>query len=90
MRFEWDVRKASPNAFKHGVTFNEATTVFADGLSVTGRDLDHSDGEARYLTFGVSTAGRILAVSHTDRHGFIRIISAREATRREKRIYEEG
>ena len=90
MKFEWDPAKADINVGKHGVTFDEASTVFGDVLSVSGRDLEHSVGESRYVTFGLSSHGRVLVVSHTDRGGFIRIISARTATRKEKRIYEEG
>jgi uncharacterized DUF497 family protein len=90
MRFEWDAAKAAANVLKHGVNFDEAGTVFGDDLSATGRDLTHSIGEARFVTFGISSKGRVLAVSHTDRGGVVRIISARPATRKEKRIYEEG
>ncbi len=90
MRFEWDAAKADINVRKHGVKFDEASTVFADDLSATGRDLDHSIDEYRFLTFGLSSKGRVLAVSHTDRGGVVRIISARPATRKEKRIYEES
>ena len=90
MQFEWDAAKASANVQKHGVDFGEASTVFADGLSPTGRDPDHSIGEGRFLTFGLSSKGRVLAVSHTDRSGKVRIISARVATRKEKQIYEEN
>ena len=90
MRFEWDATKAAANFRKHGVTFDEASTVFADDLSATGRDLDHSISEARYMTFGVSSKGRVLAVSHADRGGVVRIVSARAATRRETQIYEES
>lgn len=90
MRFEWDAAKAIGNLGKHGVNFDEASTVFADDLSVTGRDLDHSMHEARLLTIGLSSRGRVLVVAHTDRGGILRIVSARPATRKEKRIYEEG
>ncbi len=90
MKFEWDLVKADTNVAKHGVTFDEASTVFGDVLSVSGRDLEHSAGENRHVTFGLSSHGRILVVSHTDRGDIIRIISARTATRKEKRIYEEG
>ena len=90
MKFEWDPVKAYANEGKHGVTFDEATTVFGDVLSVSGRDLEHSVGENRFVTFGLSSQGRVLVVSHTDRGGVIRIISARPAIRKEKRIYEEG
>ncbi len=90
MRFAWDSAKAEANERKHGVTFDEASTVFGDTLSVSGRDLEHSVGESRWITLGLSSHGRILVVSHTGRGGIIRIISARTATRKEKRIYEEG
>jgi uncharacterized protein len=90
MQFEWDAAKAAANVLKHGVDFDEASTVFADALSATGRDPDHSINEARFLTFGLSSKGRVLAVSHTDRSGVLRIISARAATRKEKQIYEEN
>ena len=90
MRFEWDATKAAANVLKHGVNFDEASTVFADSLSATGRDLVHSISEARFVTLGLSSTGRVLAVSHTDRGGVVRIISARPATRTEKRLYEEG
>jgi uncharacterized DUF497 family protein len=89
MHFEWDTAKASANFGKHGVSFDEASTVFADGLSATAHDPDHSRGESRLLTFGMSSAGRILVVSHTDRGEMVRIISARPATRYERKIYEE-
>jgi uncharacterized DUF497 family protein len=90
MRFEWDPRKAAANLRKHGVSFEEATTALRDDLALTGRDPDHSIGEARYVTFGVSSRGRLLVVSHTDRGGLVRIISARNATKSERKIYEEG
>jgi uncharacterized protein len=90
MQFEWDAAKATANLNKHGVSFDEASTVFADNLSATGRDLDHTRDESRFMTFGLSNKGRVLAVSHTDRAGAMRIISARTATRKEKQIYEEG
>jgi uncharacterized DUF497 family protein len=90
MRFAWDSAKAEANERKHGVAFDEASTVFGDTLSVSGRDLEHSVGESRWITLGLSSHGRVLVVSHTDRGGVIRIISARPATRKEKRIYEEG
>lgn len=90
MKFEWDTVKADANRVKHGITFDEASTVFGDELSASGRDLEHSEGEKRFVTFGLSIQGRVLAVSHTDRGEVIRIISARPATRKEKLIYEEG
>ena len=89
MRFEWDA-KARANLRKHGVSFEEASTVFYDELAATGADPDHSVGEARFVTFGVSSDNRLLVVSHADRGDTIRIISARTATPPERRIYEEG
>ncbi|MDB5799874.1 MAG: hypothetical protein JWL63_813 [Rhodocyclales bacterium] len=90
MKFEWDEDKAARNEIKHGVSFDEATTVFADTFSLTGRDPDHSLGERRFVTFGMSNAQRLLVVSHTDRGETIRIISARAATRKERQTYEEA
>ncbi len=90
MRFDWDPRKAAANLRKHSVSFEEASTVFADDYSLTGTDPDHSVGEERLITFGVSQSGRILVVSHTEQGDTIRIFSARRATRAERRLYEEG
>jgi uncharacterized DUF497 family protein len=90
MEFQWDEDKANANEQKHGVDFTEAMTVFADPLSLTGYDPDHSDVEDRYLTMGYSEEGRLLIVSHTDRGEAIRIISAREASRTERKDYEDG
>ncbi len=90
MHFEWDRAKAEDNIAKHGVSFGETTTALRDPLSTTGVDPDHSFGEERFITFGVSTRGRLLVVAHTDHEDIIRIISAREATRTEREIYEEG
>ena len=90
MRFEWDSSKAAENLARNGVSFEEAATVFRDVLSATGADPDHSFDEDRFVTFGVSTAGRLLAIAHTDRDDTIRIISARPATPSERVIYEEG
>jgi uncharacterized protein len=90
MKFEWDTAKAASNVRKHGVSFDEAGSVFLDQLAVSGPDPDHSVGESRYITFGMSSLGRLLVVSHTYRPGAIRIISARRVTRAERKIYEEG
>lgn len=90
MKFEWNSAKAVANLSKHGVSFEEAATVFRDVLSQTGRDPDHSVGEERLVIFGISTSGRLLVVAHTERGDTIRIISARLATSGERRIYEEG
>ena len=90
MEFEWDDDKAEANLQKHGVTFSEAQTVFGDPLALTGYDPDHSGEEDRYLTMGTSLDGRLLVVSHTDRDDRVRIISARVASRRERKDYEDG
>jgi uncharacterized DUF497 family protein len=88
--FTWDPRKAERNLRKHGVDFREGATVFNDSLSTTFPDVDHSAGERRFLIIGMSALGRILVVSHTETAAdVIRIISARDATRRERRFYEE-
>ncbi len=90
MSFQWNPGKAVSNAEKHGVSFEEAVTVFGDPLAVTILDPDHSLGEYRFLTTGLSSAQRLLVVSHTERAGEIRLISARLATRQERRNYESG
>lgn len=90
MKFEWNEQKAKANQRKHKVSFHEASTVFGDPLAITFDDPDHSIGEQRYLTFGLSRLNRLLVVAHTERADRIRIISARVTTRQEKRIYEEG
>lgn len=90
LKFEWDAEKAASNARKHGVSFDEAGSVFLDQFAVSGPDPDHSEGESRYITFGVSSLGRLLAVSHTYRPSAIRIITARRVTRAERTLYEEG
>ena len=90
MKFEWDPAKAAANLAKHGVSFEEAATVFRDTLSATGLDPDHSVDEDRFVIFGVSTSGRLLVVAHTERGDTIRVISARPATPGERKIYEEG
>jgi hypothetical protein len=87
--FEWDRRKAARNRRKHGVSFQEAATVFADPLALTYDDPDHSALEERFITIGMSDVGRMLIVAHADRNGSIRIISARKSTARERRHYEE-
>lgn len=89
MAFEWDTRKASENLRKHGVSFDEASTVFGDPLAGTAADPEHSAGEQRWLTFGRSMSGRLLVVSHLEHNDRIRIISARAATKHERQIYEK-
>jgi uncharacterized DUF497 family protein len=90
MQFEWDPKKAAINLRRHRVSFEEAATALEDELSLTGDDPDHSSDEARLITFGVSSAGRLLVVSHTERGERMRIISARLASRAERKLYEEG
>jgi Uncharacterized protein conserved in bacteria len=84
VKFEWDPRKAATNLRKHGVSFDEAMTVFADWESITIPDPDHSEGEDRFLIVGSSSRGRVLVVSHAERGENIRIISARHADARER------
>ena len=90
MKFEWDPHKAAANLVKHRVAFEEAATAIRDDFAAVARDPDHSLNEYRFITFGISSAGRLLMVSHTERGDIIRIISARLATRIERKIYEEG
>ena len=90
MHFEWDPKKAAINRRKHGVTFEEASSALRDPLSATGHDPDHSKDEDRFVTFGISSHGRLLAVSHTERPNAVRIISARLATNSERQIYEQA
>ena len=88
MSFQWDPIKAGSNVEKHGISFEEAVTVFGDSLAVTILDPDHSVGEFRLLTTGVSRSQRLLVISHTERANEIRLISARLATRQERKSYE--
>jgi uncharacterized DUF497 family protein len=88
VEFEWDSAKAEANAKKHGVSFAEASTVFGDPLEVTIPDPDHSEGEARFLSLGLSVESRLLVVAYTEREGRVRIIHAREADPKERRTYE--
>jgi uncharacterized DUF497 family protein len=90
MRFVWDDAKAIATVAKHGVSFHEASTIFGDPLAITYPDPDHSIGEERHITFGRSASGRLLVVAHVERQDVLRLISARPATRRERKIYEEG
>lgn len=90
LRFEWDSRKALLNKRKHQVTFEEASTIFGDPLSVTIPDPAHSIGEDRFITIGTSANNKLIVVVHTDRDGIIRIISARKATAGERKQYEQG
>ncbi len=90
MEFEWNPDKAALNLEKHGVSFQEAATVFNDPLSMTFPDPDHSIGESRYVIIGLSRFGQLLVVAHTDRETKVRIINARKATRQERRFDEQG
>ncbi len=89
LEFEWDPAKAALNLKDHGVSFDEATSVFRDPLSITIADPDHSYAEDRFVDLGMSHRGRLLVVSYTERGDVIRIISARDATRAEQKSYEE-
>ena len=88
--FEWDPAKAAANLQAHGVTFEEAATVFQDPLAKIHADPDHSEAEDRAILIGHSSAGRLLLVSFTDRQDRIRLISARATTRHERKEYEES
>jgi hypothetical protein len=88
VRFEWHRAKADENLRKHRVSFDEAVTVFYDPLSATFDDEEHPSGEARFVTVGYSTRGRLLVVAHTERETTVRIISVRQATARERKRHE--
>ena len=90
LTFEWDPQKAKSNIEKHGVSFEEASTVFRDPLSLTINDPLHSTGEVRMVQIGISHKDRLLVVVHTERGDNIRIISARKATKKERKIYESN
>jgi uncharacterized DUF497 family protein len=88
MQFEWDRQKEKRNRRKHGVSFDEAVTVFYDPLSATFDDPDHSFGEHRLITIGFSSHGRLFVVSHMERGNAIRIVNARPATAQERKRHE--
>jgi len=101
MKVEWDPKKmdlpaasygvsVGLNFSKHKVSFEEAATALSDPMAATGADPDHSATEDRYITFGLSSKGRLLVVAHTDERETIRIISARKAGKGERKLYEEG
>ena len=90
MNVEWDDKKAKANQEKHGISFEEARTVFDDPLYVDFHDPDHSYDEHRYIIIGQSEQGRLLLVSYTERGDDIRLISSREVTPAERKDYEEG
>lgn len=88
IEFEWDAAKAKSNLQKHGVSFEEATTAFYDVLSVTIPDPLHSEAEPRFVLLGQANTSRLLVIVHVDRGARIRLISARTATRKERKQYE--
>jgi uncharacterized DUF497 family protein len=90
VRFEWDPEKEVRNLRKHGVSFEEASTVFGDALAATIPDAQHSELEVRFTPMGMSSESRLLIVSHTDAEESVRIISARTATTQERKRYESG
>jgi uncharacterized DUF497 family protein len=87
VKFEWDPKKAAENLRKHGISFDEAATAFADWHSITVPDPEHSEGEWRYYLLGMSDRGNLLVVCHTDRGHVTRIFSAWHANRRQRRQY---
>src|SRR4051794_27270717 len=89
-RFEWDLDKARANVARHGVTFDEASTIFNDPLLVSLSDVAHSQGEERLFAIGLSESGKLLVVVHSEIGETIRVISARLASRRERNNYEQG
>ena len=90
MIYEWDSKKAAENQRKHGVSFDEASSVFLDPLALTFDDPDHSLNERRFITIGMTSSQRLVFVAHVDKDDDrIRIISARETTRREAYDYQE-
>jgi uncharacterized DUF497 family protein len=89
MEYEWDENKAAANLSKHGVSFEEAKTVFDDPLYVDFYDPDHSYGEHRFILLGESAQKRVLFVSYIERNNSFRLISAREATPSERKVYEQ-
>jgi len=90
MEFEWDPNKEKINVAKHGVTFAEAMTIFGDPLELTIADPDHSEAEFRFISIGLSSAGRLLVVGYTERNERIRLITARPVNSRERKQYEAG
>ena len=90
LTLEWDANKARANLARHTVSFQEATTVFGDPVSLTIPDPAHSQAESRFIVLGRSHQGRLLVVVHTERGDNVRIISVRPASRRERKYYEEA
>jgi uncharacterized DUF497 family protein len=90
LEFTWDPKKAASNLEKHGVSFEEASTAFGDPLSITVHDPDHSEDEPRFVLVGLTFQGKLVVVVHVELEDSIRIVSAREATPRERKDYEQG
>ena len=90
MEFEWDPNKEKINIAKHGVSFAEAMTIFGDPFELTIADPDHSEAEFRFISIGLSSAGRLLVVGYTERNERIRLITARPVNPRERKQYEAG
>ena len=90
LTFEWHEAKAEKNFRKHNVSFHQAKSVFGDPFLLTFPDIEHSEGEERFVNIGRSSKGDLLIVIHTEREGSIRIISSRRATASERKVYEEG
>jgi uncharacterized DUF497 family protein len=89
LEFTWDPKKAASNLEKHGISFEEASTAFGDPLSITVNDPDHSEDETRFVLIGLTFEGNLVVVVHAELEDSIRIISAREATRQERKDYEQ-
>lgn len=90
MEFAWDIKKAARNLRKHGVSFNEAASVFGDVFSIAVPDPDHSLEEERFILVGLSQVGRLLIIAYSEQSQRVRLISARELTSHERKAYEEG
>lgn len=90
LTFEWDSEKARSNLRRHGISFEEASSVFGDPLSITIGDTLHSTQEQRFITMGESALKKLIIVSHVDRGDNIRILSARLATKKERKQYEQS
>jgi len=90
LSFEWDKNKASKNLKNHDVSFDEASTIFSDTLSLAIYDPLHSESEDRFILIGNSHSNRLLVVVHTERGDKVRIISARQANKQERKKYEEN
>jgi uncharacterized protein len=90
MEFDWDSKKAAANLKKHGLSFQEAATMFGDPMAYMVADPNHSEDEDRYVSIGYTETGRLVVVSHTEHEGVTRIISPRKANRKERKSHEEG